>query len=312
MNTEQTRKRVKVSEHWFVYSDDPINLLYEDGEGKARSVKYAKNEFAERHWTPDEIEWLRVLRRVYPDESRDWWLHYDEIREQLIYLFPGNQELLELLKPRKEEKQEEQKGQEPQQATVVAQRRRKREAPRHETPSDVEEDIERLNRELAAGNEEAKYQLMEALDEKQIVEYLEGRLISEYFYEFDVKGRKVVGISFAGTIHAAKVVSAEKRKMGGGIEVLPDVRVEVIDDGRRIEAFVRAVDRSINFTVLGHADQDLYRWNREKQEWEPDPFARRAVVSKAERNALRQLIPEKEILDLYRQWKASKGDRGGA
>jgi hypothetical protein len=309
-----------VTENWFVYKDDPISLLYTDEDGTVRRVKFAKREYAEKHFTADELEVLRKLRGIYPDEAVDWWMHYEEIRQKLFELFAGNEKFLALLMPlektvaapppeaaKRTEAKEQQPARDAQPVTAAA--------PAVEHAAEEGADaVTLIRRDIEAGNEEAKYALMEALDEQQIIDYLENRLVTDYFYEFTVGGSPVIGISYAGTIQAAKVVSAEKKAMGGGIEVLPDVVIEDIKDDRDIEkwgAYVRAVDHSINFTVMGYADQSKMRWNKKLQRWEADPFARRSVVSKATRNALRQLIPEKKILEMYREYKKEKEKKEG-
>lgn len=287
------RQTEQITEHWFVYRDDPIVILYTDETGTANRVKYARKQYAEEHFTPEENTLLRELRKVYPDESADWWMHYEEIRQVLFELFPKNEKYLAILKPKAQAEKDR-----PVQESVP------KHAPASEPgPADAAAD---LQRDMQAGDDSARFKWMEMLDDQQIVDYLEGRLVEELFYEFEVGGRPVIGISFAGTIEAAKTVSAQKMKSGGGIEVLPDVRVEEIDDGAKYAAYVRAIDKGINFVVMGYADQDKLRYNKMKRKLEIDPFARRSVVSKAQRNALRHLIPEQEILAMYREWKRRK------
>lgn len=313
------KQMLRVTDNWFVYVDDPISLLYTDPEVGVRQVKYVKKQYAEAHFTPEEIVLLKSLRRLYPDRSMDWWIHADEIRDGLRELFSGNGAFLSLLEQKPHNGGEVHRPPTPSKDTAAEEHANpSKSAPSQTAPSQTAGPVNEaaaqppadpeaaLQEELRAGDESARFKWMEMLDDRQIVEYLEGRLVDELFYEFDVGGRPVVGISFAGTIEAAKTVSAQKKKSGGGIEVLPDVRVEEIENGKKYAAYVRAIDKGINFVVVGYADKEKMRYNKAKRKFEEDPFARRSVISMAQRNALRHLIPEQEILALYREWKKRK------
>ncbi|MEM3264575.1 MAG: hypothetical protein QXH07_01300 [Thermoplasmata archaeon] len=168
--------------------------------------------------------------------------------------------------------------------------------------------VKKINTELKS--DEEAYELFDMLDSKQIVDYMETSLAQEYFYQFTLEGREVIGISYSGTIAIAKTISAHNKTLGlGGLEVLPDVIMLETEDKYR--AFVRAKDNATGLIVLGYAEMPKVRkiWiDKSKNEYtsKEDPFASTIAVSKATRNALRHLIPEKEIISLYNEWRQNK------
>lgn len=182
--------------------------------------------------------------------------------------------------------------------------------PQHPKPaqSNKTELIKKINTELSS--DEEAYELFDMLDNEQIVKYMETSLAQEYFYQFPLEGRDVVGISYAGTIAIAKTISARNKTMGlGGLEVLPDVVMMETEDKYRV--FVRAKDNATGLIALGYAEMSKTKkiWtNKARNEYtiKEDPFASTIAVSKATRNALRHLIPEKEIISLYNEWKQNK------
>ena len=182
-----------------------------------------------------------------------------------------------------------------------------------EKPSQQINPVQKINSDLS--NQAEPYQIFDILDSEQIVEYMETALDQSYFYSMYREGREIFGISYAGTIAVAKALVAKRKANGeGGIEVLPDIIINETPDTYR--AIVRAKDKSIDLTVVGTSEQPKLRKICEKKDYttgkciqyrtEPDPFAYTIAVSKASRNALRQLIPEEAILQLYSDWKKKK------
>lgn len=170
--------------------------------------------------------------------------------------------------------------------------------------------IQRINNDV---DTDEPYGLFDALDNDQIVKYMETAMEQSYFYVIPMDNREIYGISYAGTIAVAKALSAKRKINGeGGIEILPDVIVTETSD--TIRAIVRAKDKSIDLIVIGTSEQPKMKKICERREngkcvqyrLEVDPFAYTIAVSKASRNALRQLIPEDAILQLYADWKNKK------
>jgi len=146
--------------------------------------------------------------------------------------------------------------------------------------------------------EDKKAQVLEsaALDEDQIVEEVKGNTIEAYFYEFKNKGRVTVGISYSGV----KWVARQMAGQGHPISV-EHVDVSETADGKSWLAMAMAKDTSTGEKRWGNAQQRKFDAKGEENE-----FAYTLVVSKAQRNALRQFIPETAIQEGYKAW--NKGD----
>ncbi len=149
-----------------------------------------------------------------------------------------------------------------------------------------------------------EYSIFDKLDEQQIMEEMEGKVITEYFYNFQIAGREVTGISWAGTKAVARYMSMQNKQHGfDGIEIMPiDLRRDVIEDDRYITAVARAIDHGSGLIMTGIARQSKYIIRKDGTTT-PDDFAIVKACSKAMRNAIRSLIPEQVILEMYNQWK---------
>jgi len=143
-------------------------------------------------------------------------------------------------------------------------------------------------------------QIMEAKDEEAILEDMRGgfkrspSVIDRYFYEFDVKGRTIRGLSWKGVMEIARIQG--------------HINVETIDvwedeKGRwQAKAWVR--DKARDIRVPGFVVQDP------ESERIPNPeFAPRMAARKAVRNGIRALIPEEAILEAYEKWKERRERR---
>ena len=171
------------------------------------------------------------------------------------------------------------------------------------------EHITASSAEAAKGQEElaAKDALaIDILDELQIAEELRGRVIAQYFYEFESSGRTVTGIAYAGI----KAIAREMGKRGEAIDI-PEVTFDSGEDmkGPWIGCLAKAKNMRTNETRWGYASQALVMKLRSGGEMS-DPFAKVKVLSKAQRNAIRAFIPELVIVEMYREWKGTpKGKR---
>ena len=138
------------------------------------------------------------------------------------------------------------------------------------------------------------FELLDQRDEEQILAEIKGQIITEMFYELTVSGKKVTGISWVGT----KEIS---RKYGGISMGLPQVQ----DLGEFYAASVQATDKRNDVTLVGTALQSKNITLR-TGEVKPDPFAYTKATSKAQRNAIRALIPEKYLIEMYQYFKDGK------
>ena len=135
------------------------------------------------------------------------------------------------------------------------------------------------------------------LDDAQIVEMLEGRSNRKYIYAFQVGGKTVEGISYAGTIDAARFYS---EKTGSPLEVVDYTLLETPDAYR---CFVRVRESKSGIILPGYSGQPkkmkVYT-NRDHTEFvmKDDEKADVKAVSKATRNAFRNVMPANYI-DAY-------------
>lgn len=148
-----------------------------------------------------------------------------------------------------------------------------------------------------------EFEVMDALDEGQIVDEIKGHVIEQYFYEFPQGNRQVVGISWAGI----KYVARKMAEAGHPISI-EEKHLTVTNDSYIVEA--AAMDLVTKEKRWGVAECPKYMKLKEGDE-KPDPFALQKAFSKAQRNAIRNFIPETAIQEGYKAWKASKstGDR---
>ena len=137
---------------------------------------------------------------------------------------------------------------------------------------------------------------MEALDEQQITESLRGRIISRFFYEFKAAGKEVVGISWAGI----KQIASKMVEQGHAISVV-DLRVEETDSAYK--GYAKAKDLYTQEERWGASEQ-----NKAFSSGDRNQFALPLCVSKAQRNAIKQFIPEATVQEAYKEWKQRTGE----
>ena len=144
--------------------------------------------------------------------------------------------------------------------------------------------------EIKEGEEEFANH-MAVIDDKSIIADMQGHAIEDYVYSFTQGGRKVQGLTLAGINEAAN--------RRGGLEI-ESIQYKETEDSWQVIA--KAVDTITNNSRYGACEQS------KKMGSKTDPFAFTKAVHKAQRNALKQLIPVpviKEVLSHYLQ----KGSR---
>ena len=146
-----------------------------------------------------------------------------------------------------------------------------------------------------ASHDEEVYVLMEKRDEEQIVADLEGRYLEEFVYEFcrrhkwpeRVRPREctctdlVVGISWFGIQEASRAY--------GRIQV-PIEKAKIKETAEEVEVMVEAVDTQTNSSRIGVSSQAKNMTTRVGVMH--DSFALQKALSKAQRNAIKQLLPQ--------------------
>ena len=135
---------------------------------------------------------------------------------------------------------------------------------------------------------ESEFSIVERRDEEQIIAELKGQVIKEYFYES--KGKTI--ISYTG-------VKEISREYGNNEADLVDMRET--DDAWIVVC--KATDTERKITRLGASTQskiDRFSGN-------PDEFCFQKAFSKAQRNALKTILPVTIITKAIEAWKAQKG-----
>jgi len=130
------------------------------------------------------------------------------------------------------------------------------------------------------------YDLLDQRDEEQILAEIKGNIITEMFYSFTIEGRKVTGVSWVGTKEIARQY--------GNVN-MDFIKCEETPDS--YIAIVKATDTKRGTSLLGTAMQS--KTMKIRGEDKPDRFAYTKAVSKAQRNAIRAIIPERYLLEMY-------------
>ena len=139
----------------------------------------------------------------------------------------------------------------------------------------------------------AEYEVVDQVDDQAIIELMTGQTIQDYVYSFKQGGRTVEGLTLAGINEAAN--------RRGGIQV-EEVKYEEMENSWIATA--KAVDTITGSSRYGAYEQPKMTGGRQ------DPFAFTKAVHKAQRNAIKQLIPVpviREVLNFYLHRKAGSG-----
>ncbi len=131
----------------------------------------------------------------------------------------------------------------------------------------------------------AEYEVVDQVDDQAIIELMTGQTIQDYVYSFKQGGRTVEGLTLAGINEAAN--------RRGGIQI-EEVKYE--EREHSWIATAKAVDTITGSSRYGAYEQAKMAGSRQ------DPFAFTKAIHKAQRNAIKQLIPVpviREVLNFY-------------
>ncbi len=140
----------------------------------------------------------------------------------------------------------------------------------------------------------AEYEVVDQVDDQAIIELMTGQTIQDYVYSFKQGGRTVEGLTLAGINEAAN--------RRGGIQI-EEVKYE--EREHSWIATAKAIDTITGSSRYGAYEQPKMIGSR------PDPFAFTKAIHKAQRNAIKQLIPVpviREVLNFYLHRKAGGGN----
>ena len=130
---------------------------------------------------------------------------------------------------------------------------------------------EETNNELVPVSE---YEVLEKVDDQAIIQMMTGQAIKDYVYSFKQGGKVVEGLTLAGINEAAN--------RRGGIEV---AEIEYTERDQSWLAVAKATDCITGSSRYGACEQPKSAGSR------PDPFAFTKAIHKAQRNAIKQLLP---------------------
>jgi len=134
-------------------------------------------------------------------------------------------------------------------------------------------------------------------DEAQMLREMSGEVLSELVYDFKQGSRHVVGISYAGIKQLA---------FGGKFGSVRILNLSIEELPEKYRAVAKARNDATGVEMFGVAEQPKV------QPWDgkPDPFAYTKAASKAQRNAMRAVIPETAILELVKAYMEKRGKGG--
>lgn len=129
-------------------------------------------------------------------------------------------------------------------------------------------------------------------DESMILDELQRRALDVMIYDFGEGGRRTIGLSYAGVMEAIRLMNyTGKVKLAIDPQSL-SVEREDTPEGQHYVARVYARDEITGQGQFGVAKQPAYMKKRNGDEvW--DSFAETKAVSKAQRNALKAMIPSR-------------------
>lgn len=130
------------------------------------------------------------------------------------------------------------------------------------------------------------FQAMDKRDDELIVSFLEGQYSDEYVYEYEDKKHNIIrGLSIIGINEACREYE--------GIQC-PIEKLRVVDTETNVTMTIEAVDVKTKSSALGACVQDKKPYGYSF----PDPFYYQKCLSKAQRNAKRQVLPQ----ELIKKW----------
>lgn len=140
---------------------------------------------------------------------------------------------------------------------------------------------------------EDEYAALDRMDENLIVEKMRGGLVEErYAYSFSSRGDTVVGLSAEGIQRIAQSY--------GNIDV---EMVEFKENEDEYIFIAKATDKATGLSMMGAAQQ------RKEEKGKYDRFAVAKVTTKAQRNALRGILPVPLLEKLVKVFLDEKKDK---
>ena len=134
----------------------------------------------------------------------------------------------------------------------------------------------------------------DVLDDQQITNATKGKIIEELFYEFPSHGENAVSLTYAGVKWIASMMASRG-------DPLTVVDMTITETEKSIKIIAKGRRYTTGEERFGGAEQSRFDGHGKD-----DPFAFAKAVSKAQRNVLKQFIPETVIQEAYKEWKRNK------
>jgi hypothetical protein len=157
------------------------------------------------------------------------------------------------------------------------------------------EEKKRVNEAVIVRDENEAHDFMNIKDDQQVLEEMQGKYLEEFIYSFPIKeGKTVTGLSWAGVKEVARTA--------GNIEV-EDLKIAETDKSFRVQAKARDTKRNVAMFGIAEQSKTMKLKNGDIIE---DGHALSKCVSRAQRNAIRVLIPELTIKTMIEQYLKEK------
>lgn len=143
---------------------------------------------------------------------------------------------------------------------------------------------------MSKPEESSAFQIMEREDESQIEKEIRGSFLEKMVYSFQQGGREVTGLSYVGIKEVAR--------RQGHIKISD---VQIIETETHFRVVCKATDEINRLEMMGVSSQPKLMTTLKGQI--PDEFALQKAMSKAQRNAIRAVIPESFIIACVEEFK---------
>jgi hypothetical protein len=140
---------------------------------------------------------------------------------------------------------------------------------------------------------------MERMDEQQVLDEIKGRAIESLVYEIRQGGQIVTGLSLAGVSEVVRTMNANGKSRLGISDREPIVTET--EGYFEVKAFAQDTQNGGGYWGIKRQPKTIQKRDGSNQ---ADTFALEKAMAKAQRNALRRLIPEyfaKEMIAAFRQ-----------
>ncbi|MBA2705850.1 MAG: hypothetical protein H0U60_18595 [Blastocatellia bacterium] len=150
---------------------------------------------------------------------------------------------------------------------------------------------------METGMQVTPYEEMEKMDEQMVLDEIKGRAIDTLVYQIPQGGSTITGLSLSGVRETARVMN----KQGQARIRISDKEPTVIETDDYFEVRIYAVDE-----MNGGGNWGIKRQEKKYARGGLNVFAYEQALAKAQRNAIRGLIPEWFVKQMIDSWIRAK------